>query len=286
MCNAFVSGQCVHAIEPWETSWTEETRYSRHQLAQTREARRGWLDRHWEQKVTRRYKENCSASLKTRATTLLTTLLHPKLEPNNMSRLPIAHDPALGFAPPGTFWPPSLFSPGIAWSNATNGFPVAPTPPIHNPFLDARFNPIIVILVGYLKALMPGVLYNAVKSAHDQIPEFMDTLNITDALSFVVFANDLLCWTPTESFHGGDVYHILTMFYFIFDQPGLAELQTTIHPSQASQQLTWLSSWLVVYAQLIGLWMDNPLSINSGTLQTFRESRLYNVSEALEPEGS
>lgn len=69
---------------------------------------------------------------------------------------------------------------------------------------------------------MPGVLYKAVKSAHDQIPEFMDTLNITDALSFVVFANDLLCWTPTESFHGGDVYHILTMFYFILDQPGLA----------------------------------------------------------------
>lgn len=185
----------------------------------------------------------------------------------------------------GTFWPPSLFSPGIAWSNATNGFPVAPTPPIHNPFLDARFNPIIVILVGYLKALMPGVLYNAVKSAHDQIPEFMDTLNITDALSFVVFANGLLRWTPTGSFHGRDVYHILTMFYFIFDQPGLAELQDEIHPSQAGQQLTWLSSWLVAYAQLIGLWMDNPLSSNSETVQTFRETPLYNVSEAIEPEG-
>lgn len=162
---------------------------------------------------------------------------------------------------------------------------MAPTPPTHDPFLDARFNPIIVILVGYLEALMPGVLYKAVTSAHDQIPEFMDTLNITDALSFVVFANDLLRWTPTESSHGRDVYHILTMFYLIFDQPGLAELQTTIHPSQAGQQLTWLSSWLVVYAQLIGLWMDNPLSINSGTLQTFRESPLYNVSEAIEPEG-
>lgn len=40
-----------------------------------------------------------------------------------------------------------------------------------------------------------------------------------------------------------------------------------------------------MYAQLIGLWMDDSLSINSGTLQTFRESPLYNVSEATEPEG-
>lgn len=132
---------------------------------------------------------------------------------------------------------------------------------------------------------MPGVLYKAVKSAHDQIPEFMDTLNITGAFSFVVFANGLLRWTPTGSFHGRDVYHILTMFYFIFDQPGLAELQDEIHPSQAGQQLTWLSSWLVAYAQLIGLWMDNPLSSNSETVQTFRETPLYNVSEAIEPEG-
>lgn len=112
----------------------------------------------------------------------------------------------------------------------------------------------------------------------------MNTLNISDAASFAVFANDLFCWTPTEIFHGRNVYHILIMFYFIFDQPGLAELQNAIHPSQAGQQITWLSSWLVVYAQLIGLWMDNPLSINNKTLQTFRESHLYNVSEAIEPE--
>lgn len=177
------------------------------------------------------------------------------------------------------------FPPGIAWSNATTGFPVAPTSPTHDQFLDASFNPIIVRPVGYLEALMPGVLYNAVKSAHNQTPEFMNTLKITDAVSFVVFANDLLRWTPTESCHGRDVYHILTMIYFIFGQPGLAELQNAIHPSQAGQQLTWLSSWLVVYAQLIGLWMDNPLSINNKTLQTFRESHLYNVSEAIEPEG-
>lgn len=45
MCNSFVSRECVHAIEPWETSWTEETSYIRHKLAQTREARRGWLGR-------------------------------------------------------------------------------------------------------------------------------------------------------------------------------------------------------------------------------------------------
>lgn len=202
-----------------------------------------------------------------------------------MSGLPIAPDPALGFAPPTTFWPPGLLPPGIGWTNATNGFPVAPTPPTHAPYPDVRFNPIIIILVAYLEALMPGILNSAVKSAHDQIPAFMDKLNITDGLSFVRFANDLLRWTPTESFEGRDVYHILTMFYFIFDQPGLAELQAAVRPSQAGQPLTWLSSWLVVYAQLIGLWMDGPLSISAETLQTFRDSPPYNVSEALEPEG-
>lgn len=113
----------------------------------------------------------------------------------------------------------------------------------------------------------------------------MNKLKIKDARSFLIFANDLLKWTPTEDFKGKDIYDILCMFYFILDQEPLAGLQTPIQPNQVGQPLTWLSSWIVVYAQLIGLFMDTPASLTAESLQTFKDSPPYNYSEALVPPG-
>lgn len=75
------------------------------------------------------------------------------------------------------------------------------------------------------------------------------------------------------------------MFYFIFDQSPLLELQTPIKPESVGEPLTWLSSWLVVYAQLIGSWMDTPGSFTADSLQSFINSPQYNVGEALVPPG-
>ncbi|KAM4056774.1 putative phosphatidylserine decarboxylase protein [Hirsutella rhossiliensis] len=165
-----------------------------------------------------------------------------------MSGLPTAPDREIGFQPP----------------------PSRPRAPV--PIIDVDqviYNPIIIVLVGYL----------------EEIPQFMDKLKIKDARSFLVFSNDLLKWIPHENFEGKDIYDILCMFYFIFHQPPLLGLQTAIYPDQVGQPLTWLSSWIVVYAQLIGLFMDTPASLTEESLETFKNSPKYNFDEALVPSG-
>lgn len=48
------------------------------------------------------------------------------------------------------------------------------------------------MLIGYLEKSQPGALNEAVASAYQKIPDFLDKLNIKDARSFLDFANDLL----------------------------------------------------------------------------------------------
>ncbi|OTA62421.1 hypothetical protein K449DRAFT_382416 [Hypoxylon sp. EC38] len=152
--------------------------------------------------------------------------------------------------------------------------------------LSSQFNPIIIMLVGYLeKSNKPHALDLAVKEAHKKSPDFMNTFNITGANSFLRFANDLLRWIPHENTEGKDVYNILCMFYYVFNQFPLKEIQTPITPDVIGQPLTWLSSWLVVYAQLVGQWMDTRDSLTEESLATFRTSPAYNLAEADEPEG-
>ncbi|OTA80605.1 hypothetical protein M434DRAFT_86187 [Hypoxylon sp. CO27-5] len=141
------------------------------------------------------------------------------------------------------------------------------------------------MLVGYLeKSNKPHALDLAVKEAHKKSPDFMNTFNITGANSFLRFANDLLRWIPHENTEGKDVYNILCMFYYVFNQFPLKEIQTPITPDVIGQPLTWLSSWLVVYAQLVGQWMDTRDSLTDESLKTFTESPAYNLDEAFEPE--
>ncbi|KAI1385117.1 phosphatidylserine decarboxylase-domain-containing protein [Hypoxylon trugodes] len=152
--------------------------------------------------------------------------------------------------------------------------------------LNSQFNPIIIMLVGYLeKSHGPHALENAVQKAYEKSPTFMNTFDITGANSFLKFADDLLRWIPHENSEGKDVYNILCMFYFVFNQSPLKDMQTPITPDVVGQPLTWLSSWLVVYAQLVGQWMDTQDSLTAKSLETFRESPAYNIAEALEPVG-
>lgn len=137
--------------------------------------------------------------------------------------------------------------------------------------------------MGYLDLTKPGALDEAVAAARKKLPDFMDSLNITDARSYLEFANDLLKWIPHENYEGKDIYDIICMLYFIFDQPPLSELQTPIHPNQAGQPLTWLSSWIVVFAQLIGFFMDTPASLTEKSLESFKNSPKYNYDEAEVP---
>ncbi|KAL0930307.1 phosphatidylserine decarboxylase [Colletotrichum truncatum] len=148
-----------------------------------------------------------------------------------------------------------------------------------------KFNAAIIVLLGILDKAGPNALDKAVESAKRKIPDYMSKFKITNGFRFLVFANDLLKWQPEENVQGKDIYDILCMFYFVLDQEPLLGLQTRIRPDSVYLPLTPLSSWIVVFAQLIGLFMDTPMSVTPRTLETFKNSPLYNYNEAIEPPG-
>ncbi|EXF74212.1 hypothetical protein CFIO01_06806 [Colletotrichum fioriniae PJ7] len=186
--------------------------------------------------------------------------------------LTTAHDEVVGISPIPHL---DIKAPSVAQDNTRA------TPPSNDGYL--RFNPVIVMLIGYLEQVIPGGLDSAVYSACEKNPAFMSKLAIKDAHSFLTFANDLLKWVPRESFEGKDIYDILCTFYFVLDQSPLRKLQTPIRPD--SEGLTWLSSWIVVYAQLVGQFLDTPASITASSLQSFKNSPPYRFHEAEIPKG-
>ncbi|MCJ1352981.1 MAG: hypothetical protein MMC33_002965 [Icmadophila ericetorum] len=108
--------------------------------------------------------------------------------------------------------------------------------------------------------------------------------NITSARSFLEFASKLLTsWVPFENRDGTYIYRVIAVFYFIFDQPAIIDLQTSIHPSSiGSDSLpvrTWLSSWLLKYAQVMGEWLDNPASLTAESYQSIVNSPQYRMKD-------
>ncbi|KAK1656841.1 phosphatidylserine decarboxylase-domain-containing protein, partial [Colletotrichum godetiae] len=136
-------------------------------------------------------------------------------------------------------------------------------------------------------------LSQAVAAAYTQIPTFMSRFSIHDAPSFLRFANDLLTWVPSEGCEGRDIYDVLCMFYFVLGQEPLGSLQARIVPGGTGDEkgcgrkrrASWLSDWIVVYAQMIGSWMDSSESLTEESLETFWRCGRYNLHEAEVPEG-
>ncbi|KAI0846204.1 hypothetical protein F5Y00DRAFT_244319 [Daldinia vernicosa] len=151
---------------------------------------------------------------------------------------------------------------------------------------SGEFNPIIILFINHLeKTNNLHALDQAIESAYQKAPKFMDTFDIIGVDSFLRFADDLLGWIPREGSEGQDVYNTLCMFYFAFNQSPLEELQNPTTPDASGRPLTWLSSWLVVYSQLVGLWMDTTESLTEESLESFKRSKHYDVDEALPPPG-
>ncbi|GKT53841.1 phosphatidylserine decarboxylase [Colletotrichum tofieldiae] len=202
-----------------------------------------------------------------------------------MPGLPTATDEEIGFQPPPSN--PLINLPGSVPGWASKGKMWKALPPMTYEPIGSQddiihFNPVIIIFMSLIKS---EDLTRAVRSAKEKIPEFMEAMEISDAQSFFVFANKMLKWTPTENVEAKDIYDILCLFYFILDQEPLLGLQTPVHPSSAGKPLSPLSSWIVVFAQLIGLFMDTPASINEKTFQTFVDSPKYALHEAVIPRG-
>ena len=149
-----------------------------------------------------------------------------------------------------------------------------------------NYAPIILLLKGYLDLYSPDALEQAVQNAlaSELAPE-LRTFGIDSAASYLAYANDLLHWIPHETQNGKDIYDTICAFYFVLDQEPLKSVQNPIAPAEVDKPLSWLSAWIVAYAQLVGLFMDTPDSFTTESYASFEASPLYRMSEALVPEG-
>ena len=112
----------------------------------------------------------------------------------------------------------------------------------------------------------------------------MPAWGIVSGPTFLQFASAALEWIPTEELNAKHIYWMLTLFYFIFNQPALEDLQTPILPSDMGRPLSPLSSWVVRYAKAFGSHMDLPESLTPESYETFKNHPKYNLWEAELPE--
>jgi phosphatidylserine decarboxylase len=164
----------------------------------------------------------------------------------------------------------------------SSGLPIA-TPPGPPRPLD----PIVLLLKEYIAQTSdPRALQEAVDAALGTAigPQLRDC-GITSADGFLNYANELLRWIPHENQQGKDIYETLCVFYFVLDQDPLSALQTQINPSSVGKPLTWLSAWIVCYAQLVGAFMDTSDSITAQSFQSFVNSPKFNIKECVVPPG-
>ena len=121
----------------------------------------------------------------------------------------------------------------------------------------------------------------AVKAAHDSGIVEMQKINTT--AEYLEKINEFLYWIPREGEEGRDVYNRICLFYYVMNQPTVKKFQDPIRPEAIHIKNSWLTEWLHTYADALGKWHDDPESIKE--IQTFKDSKPYNMKEALEPRG-
>ena len=144
-------------------------------------------------------------------------------------------------------------------------------------------NPVIKDLENQIKSTSGwGKAFDdAVKSAHDSgIVEMQSVTTTSDYLNKI---NEFLYWVPREGENGRDVYNRICFFYFVMNQPSVLPLQDPIEPTAINIKNSWLTEWLHKYADELGKYLDTPESI--GEIQSFWDSKPYNMKEYIEPRG-
>ncbi|KAI0849343.1 putative phosphatidylserine decarboxylase [Daldinia vernicosa] len=100
------------------------------------------------------------------------------------------------------------------------------------------------------------------------------------------FCDDLLKWVPTVDTEGDALLRKLLVFYWVFNQPEVADYQTSIRPENAGSVPKPLSSWQVHYAQELGSFLSTRESASG--IKSFYENPIYNKEADLwqdPPEG-
>ncbi|KAH8433158.1 phosphatidylserine decarboxylase [Aspergillus melleus] len=109
--------------------------------------------------------------------------------------------------------------------------------------------------------------------------EEMNTECVYDLDDYLRYCDDLLQWAPDVSSPGDALLRKLLIFYWVFEQPSVRNLQTPILPSTSSTDLSWLSYWLVGYAREVGNWMDTTES--AAHVESFYNNPIYNQDKDL-----
>lgn len=94
-----------------------------------------------------------------------------------------------------------------------------------------------------------------------------------------------LTWAPIDNPEGRVIYDHLCMFNFILDQEPIKQLQNPVKPRDKEAPLTPLSAWMVRFCNGLNKFMDTPESLTPATLETFKNSPLYNIDEYEYPRG-
>lgn len=113
--------------------------------------------------------------------------------------------------------------------------------------------------------------------------------NIKTLDDFYDWLEGELHWIPIENPEGTVVYEHVTMFYFLFDQSPVKELQTPIIPSQLKGNvmppLTPLSQWMRKFVVSFGAWMDTPESLPEAAVKSYYDAPRYNMGDYEMPQG-
>ncbi|KAI1630636.1 putative phosphatidylserine decarboxylase [Biscogniauxia mediterranea] len=103
--------------------------------------------------------------------------------------------------------------------------------------------------------------------------EEMAAENIKNLEDYFQFCHNLLRWVPTVSSEGDELLRKILVFYWVLNQPSLAELQTSIEPDSLKKEPKWLSYWQVIYAREIGRFMSTRES--AWGIQSFYNNTKY-----------
>ncbi|KAF3056551.1 Phosphatidylserine decarboxylase proenzyme 2 [Daldinia childiae] len=111
----------------------------------------------------------------------------------------------------------------------------------------------------------------------------MSQENISTLEDYFRFCDDLLKWVPavdtTVDTTDDALLRKLLVFYWVFNQPSVADYQTSIKPENAGSDPKWLSYWQVVYARALGSFLSTKESTSK--IWTFYENPLYNQESKL-----
>ena len=114
------------------------------------------------------------------------------------------------------------------------------------------------------------------------VADMQDIRYLSDWYSFL---DSLLLWVPSESVDATEIFNRFSKLYFVLDQPSIFQYQSPVTPNSSSEELSFVSKWLIRFNITFGIFMDTPASLTPETLATFEANPKFRLSEYIPPRG-